>query len=273
MHEAPISTRSRVFYHTRDCSAWRGGKTIENGWLIYAAIFLGAALSAKLTALFVFAAFALVILLRARQAKEDAPATGSSTANIFATGFVALLLAGAIASPWYLKTWKQTGSPIFPFYMSFWKGQAEGWDVERSALFQAMNSQYGGYEKNILDYLASPFRISVLAQAEQPPLFDGVIGVAFLIGLPVLIWALWKFELPAEVKGGAGVCGIMFLFWLFSSQHVRYLLPILPILAVGICAAGQAISREKKALGTVWQFSLVASALAALVTGAAWFLH
>ena len=63
------------------------------------------------------------------------------------TGFVALMLAGVIASPWYLKTWKQTGSPIFPFYMSFWKGEATGWDVERSALFQAMNSQYGGYEK------------------------------------------------------------------------------------------------------------------------------
>jgi 4-amino-4-deoxy-L-arabinose transferase-like glycosyltransferase len=251
----------------------RWWKTLETGWLIYAAIFLGAALSAKLTALFVFAAFALVILLRARQAKEDAPAQGSSTANIFATGFVALLIAGAIASPWYLKTWKQTGSPIFPFYMSFWKGEAAGWDVERSALFQAMNSQYGGYEKNIVDYVLSPFRISVLAQPEQAPLFDGVIGVAFLIGLPVLIWALWKFELPAEVKVGAGVCGIMFLFWLFSSQQVRYLLPVLPALAVGICAAGQAISREKKALAAVWQFSLIASALAALVTGAAWFLQ
>jgi hypothetical protein len=65
----------------------------------------------------------------------------------------------------------------------------------------------------------------------------------------------------------------MFLFWLFSSQQVRYLLPILPVLAVGICAAAQAISREKKALSAVWQFSLIASALAALVTGAAWFLQ
>jgi hypothetical protein len=248
----------------------RWWKTLETGWLIYVAIFLGAALSAKLTALFVFAAFALVILLRARQAKEDAP---NRTANIFATGFVALLLAGAIASPWYLKTWKQTGSPIFPFYMSFWKGEAAGWDVERSALFQAMNSQYGGYEKNIVDYVLSPFRISVLAQPEQPPLFDGVIGIAFLIGLPILIWALWKFELPAETKVAVGVCGIMFLFWLFSSQQVRYLLPVLPALAVGICAAAQAISREKKALAAVWQLSLIASAGAALVTGAAWFLQ
>ncbi len=243
-------------------------KTLDTGWLIYAAIFLGAALSTKLTTIFVFAAFALVILLRVRQAKEDAP---DRTANIFAAGFIVLLFGALLASPWYLQTWKQTGSPIFPFYMSLWKGEAVGWDVERSALLQKMNSHYGGHDKNILDYALSPFRISVLAQPEQAPLFDGVIGVAFLMGLPVLIWGLWKFELPAEIKVGAGVVAVMFLFWLFSSQQIRYLLPVLPALAVGICAAGQAVSRKKKTLGTALQFSLAASAMAALLTVAAWF--
>jgi hypothetical protein len=193
--------------------------------------------------------------------------------RIFAGGFVSLIVGGFLAAPWYLRTWKQTGSPIFPFYMSFWKGEATGWDVERSALFQAMNSQYGGYEKGVLDYLLSPFRISILAQPEQAPLFDGVIGVGFLIGLPIVIWALWKFDLPAKIKAAFGVCGIMFLFWLFSSQQLRYLLPVLPVLAIGICVAGQVISREKKALAAVWQFSLGASALAALLTGFAWFLQ
>ena len=248
----------------------RWWKTLETGWLIYAAIFLGAALSAKLTTLFVFAAFALVILLRAREAKTDAL---DRTANIFASGFVALIVGGIVALPWYLKTWVQTGSPIFPFYMSVWKGQANGWDVERSALFQAMNSQYGGYEKGILEYLLSPYRVSVLAQPEQAVFFDGVIGVAFLIGLPVLIWALWTFELPAEIKVGAGVCAVMFLFWLFSSQQLRYLLPILPVLTIGICAAGQVISRDRKPLGAVWQFSLAAAGVVALLTGLAWFLQ
>lgn len=251
-------------------SLGRWWKSLETGWLVYIAIFLGAALSVKLTALFVFAAFALVILLRARAAKVDAPDLMS---KIFAGGFASLIVGGIIAAPWYLRTWKQTGSPIFPFYMSFWKGEATGWDVERSALFQAMNSQYGGYEKGFLDYILSPFRISILAQPEQAPFFDGVIGVAFLIGLPVVIWALWKYDLPAGIKAGLGVCGIMFLFWLFSSQQLRYLLPVLPVLAIGICVAGQVISREKKGLAGVWQLSLGASALAALIVGFAWFLQ
>jgi hypothetical protein len=143
---------------------------------ILSAIFLGASLSIKLTSLFIFAAFALVVVFRAREAKD--PGAG----RIIALGFGSLLLAGLIASPWYLRTWKATGSPLFPFYMSMWKGEAPGWDVDRSNLFQSMNSSYGGESKSAVDYLISPWNISVAAQPEDARYFDGVIGVAFLIG-------------------------------------------------------------------------------------------
>ena len=236
------------------------------GWVILIAIFLGAALSVKLTAIFVIAAFALIILMKARGAED--------TGRIVASGFAALLLAGVIASPWYLRTWVATGSPVFPFYMSMWKGSAPGWDVERSNLFQAMNSQYGGANKGVLDYLLAPLKLSVMAQPEQPAYFDGVLGVAFLIGLPLLIWALWKFELPVEIKIGAGVAGIMFLFWLFSSEQLRYLLPIVPVLAIAIAASAEAISQK---LGNGFrraaQLSLSAAAVAGLLVSFAWFLQ
>ena len=103
--------------------------------------FLGAALSIKLTSLFIFAAFALVIVFRAREAKDE-----QMPGELLRT-WIWLACAGRlIASPWYLRTWKATGSPVFPFYMRIWKGEATGWDVDRSNLFQAMNSQYGGEE-------------------------------------------------------------------------------------------------------------------------------
>jgi hypothetical protein len=243
---------------------WREQKRT---WLVLVAIFLGAALSIKLTAVFVFAAFALIVLLRARNDKENA-------GRIVAHGFAALLLAGAIASPWYLRTWKATGSPVFPFYMSIWKGEAAGWDVERSNLFQAMNSQYGGNEKGSLDYVLAPVRLSVTAQPEIAGNFDGVLGVSFLLGLPLLILGLWKFELPIEVKIGAGVAGIMFLFWLFSSQQLRYLLPIVPVLAIAIISSAKVIS--EKIGGTfrsVSQLSFAAASIAALLVSFAWFLQ
>ena len=241
----------------------------ENGSLLIIAILLGGALSIKLTALFVVAAFALVILLRAREAKDDAGEAG----RLIAGGFAALFLAGVIASPWYVRTWKATGSPVFPFYMSIWEGKANGWDVERSNLFQAMNSQYGGSEKGAVDYLFAPVNVSVTAQPEIHANFDGVLGVAFLMGLPILIWALWKFDVPIEAKIGAGVAAIMFMFWLFSSQQLRYLLPIVPALAVAIAASAQVISEKRRSLGHVFRFALLAPVVAGLLTSTAWFMQ
>ena len=248
----------------------RWWRTLEIGWLIYVGIFLGAALSAKLTTLFAIAAFALIVLLRVRKAKESEP---DKLIKIVVSGFSALVLAGLIASPWYLRTWQQTDSPVFPFYMSVWPGEAPGWDVERSNLFQAMNSQYGGDVKTPLDYLAAPWNLSVAAQPEQPAYFDGVLGVAFLFGLPFLVWALWKFEVPVEAKIGVGVAAVIFLFWLFSSQQLRYLLPILPVLAIAIVLALDAIAKSVKGFEEVARASLSVAAVAGIFVGIAWFLQ
>lgn len=242
---------------------WRSG---ERGWLGLIAIFLGAALSIKLTAVFVFAAFALLILLRARNAAEDA-------GRIAVGGFAALLLAGFIASPWHLRTWYQTGSPVFPFYMSIWKGEAPGWDVERSNLFQTINSEYGGSNKTAVDYLTTPWRLSVAADREIPRLFDGVLGLSFLFGLPILIVGLWEFDLPLEAKLAAAVAGIVFAFWLFSSQQLRYLLPVVPLLALAICAATERLSPSGKNLGWVLRYGTIAVCLAGLLVSIAWFFE
>lgn len=250
------------------CRWW---KTPAVAPLVFAAIFLGATLSIKVTTVFVVAAFALIILLRARQAKSETTTTGAG--NILAWGFGALIAAAFIAAPWYLRTWQATGSPVFPFYMSIWPGEAAGWDIERSNLFQAMNSQYGGAEKTSADYLLAPWNVSVIAQPEQAAFFDGVLGVAFLFGIPMLIWALWKFDLSVEIKIGVGVAGIMFSFWLFSSQQLRYLLPILPVLAIAITAAGQKIANDNSALRNGLQGSLTAAAVAGILVIAAWFLQ
>lgn len=251
-------------------SLTRWWRTLENCWLIFVAIFLGAALSAKLTTLFVIAAFALIILLRVRKAKDSEP---DSLIKILVSGFAALILAGLIASPWYLRTWQQTDSPVFPFYMSVWPGDAPGWDVERSNLFQTMNSQYGGVVKTPLDYLAAPWNLSVAAQPEQPAYFDGVLGVAFLFGLPFLIWALWKFDVPVEAKIGVGVAAVIFLFWLFSSQQLRYLLPILPVLAIAIALAAEAIAKKVEGFRTIVQASLAVASAAGILVSTAWFLQ
>ena len=244
-------------------SLTRWWKEPSIGWIVLISIFLGAALSIKLTAIFVMAAFALIILMRARGSER--------ASNVVIGGFAALLLAGVIASPWYIRTWVATGSPVFPFYMSIWPGKANGWDVERSNLFQAMNSQYGGVDTNKLNLVTAPVRASIVAQPEQAEYYDGVLGVAFLIGLPVLVWALWKFDLAIEIKIVAGVAGIMYLFWLFSSEQLRYLLPITPLLAIAIVASAEAVAKTRERLGMVLHYSFVAACICGIVTSFAWF--
>jgi hypothetical protein len=245
------------------CRWWQ---TLGRGWLILIGIFLGAALAAKLTALFVIAAFVLIVMLRARKEQDAA-------AKIVAGGAAAMVLAGVLASPWYLRTWKATGSPVFPFYMSLWKGDAAGWDVERSNLFQSMNSRYGRPEKNALDYIAAPVTTAIFAQPEKAEFFDGVIGVSFLIGLPVLIWGLWKFEMPVEVRIISGIAAISFLFWLFSSQQLRYLLPVLPLVAIANIVSAEIVGKSARSLRDWAGAGFALAAIAGILVSAAWFLQ
>jgi hypothetical protein len=244
--------------------------TQETKWLAFAAIALGAALSIKLTTAFVIASLALIVLLRARNAQSDEAENGNA-GSILIKGFTAFVLAGLIASPWYLRTWAKTGSPIFPFYMNLWKGTATGWDAERSALFQAMNSAYGGAEKGFFDYLLAPVKISLWAQPELPEYFDGVMGVSFLLGLILIVWAWRRFDFPVELKIAVGTSGIVFLFWLFSSQQLRYILPIVPSLAVATVVAADLISSGNAAFRKVVYAGFLATSLVGILTAAAWF--
>lgn len=240
----------------------------SNERLAFAAILLGAGLSAKLTAAFTIIALAFIVLLRIR---EEQTAEKPQITQIFTKGFLTFAAAGILASPWYLRDWAATGSPIFPFYMNLWKGTATGWDVLRSEQFQQLNLLYGGSPKGVLDYLLSPFNISITAQPEIAKYFDGVLGIAFLFGIPLIIWAWRKSLLRTELKLGILVAGLLFIFWLFTSQQLRYLLPIFPILAISICFSASILSIKERLLKQVWTVVfLIISVVGAGVT-LAWF--
>lgn len=236
---------------------WLDGSDTKH--LAYLAIFLGGALAIKLTTLFLISALVLVVLLKDRQK--------GSTGKLVIAAVLAFVLAGVLASPWYLRTWAATGSPLFPFYLSIWKGEAPGWDVERSNLFQAMNAQYGGVDRAPINYLLAPLRLSLAAQPEDANLYDGVLGVAFLIGLPFIWFGIRRKN--STVATLAGISGIYFLFWLFSSEQIRYLLPIVPLLAVAIAASAD--SSEEKASEKAWYYALAFACVLGIGTSLAWF--
>jgi hypothetical protein len=144
------------------------------------------------------------------------------------SAIASLGLGAALAAPWYLRNWVRTGSPLFPFYLGIWPAEAPGWDLERSQLYETLFSLYGSTQTP-LDYLLAPLRLAVAAQQDQPEFYDGVLGVAVAFGLPLLAWALWTRRLDVELRLAVLISGCLFVFWLFSSQQLRYLLPALAV--------------------------------------------
>ena len=238
--------------------------TLDPRYLIWIAVGIGGALSIKLSAAFVILPLALLSLSRSLARSNSEPGTAA-----IAGGAIAALGAGAaLAAPWYVRNWIRTGSPLFPFYLSIWPAQAPGWDLERSQLYETLFSLYGN-TRGAVAYVLTPLRLAVAAQPDQPPLYDGVLGIAVAFALPLLAWALWKRRLDVELRLAALVSACLFVFWLFSSQQLRYLLPALPGLALAIAAAGAACDGTG---GRALRALLLAAAALGVPVTLAWFL-
>ncbi len=245
---------------------WTSGQPRQLAWV---AAGVGGALSIKLSAAFLLLPLALLGLLHALgTGSQDREPARPSTALTAAGVLGALALGVTLAAPWYVRNWIRTGSPLFPFYLEIWPAEAPGWDLERSRLYETLFSLYGGIS-GPLDYLWSPIRLAVAAQPDQPAFYDGVLGIAFIFALPVLAWALWRRRLDVELRLAVLVSAGLFVFWLFSSQQLRYLLPAAAGLAVAIAVAGSALERglSRPLCGLV-----VAGGALGLPVVLAWFL-
>ena len=220
----------------------------------------GFAFTVKLLAVFLIAALVIVFLLKLRQSQNDNAALRSNS-RTFA---LSIALTLVICAPWFARTWSLTGSPVFPFYMNIFGGSAPGWDEQRSLVDQLSNARYGGYPKSPLDYAATPLRVSLTAQPDEPPAFDGVLGFSFLFGVPLLLCAWKRKQLDAEWLVATTIASLWFVFWMFSSQQLRYLLPALPALAVAIIGAASALELRLKTI--LW-----ATAIPALLVTVTWF--
>jgi hypothetical protein len=253
-------------------AAGRWWTTGDGRWLIMVAAAAGWALSAKLSAMSLVVPLAVLVLLRGLQSGKEVPGASRRPAvPLVLTGLGALAAAGVLASPWYLRTWVRSGSPLFPFYSGLWPGQAPGWDAERAHLYDEMFQLYGE-AGSPFDYLLAPLRLAVSAQAVLPSYYDGVLGVAFLFGTPLLAWALWRRRLDIELRIGALISAGMFALWLLASQQLRYLLPAAPPLAVAIVAAAAAAERDAGGwFGRAVRGLLLMAAAANALVVLAWF--
>jgi len=157
-----------------------------------------------------------------------------------------------VASPWYIKSWVITGNPVYPFAYSIFGGKQ--WSAQQAQWYHHHQLRFGAGElpsrhefaampwckrtfvgpREPLRLLLAPFNLTF----NPPPFTDPVsplaavaffsIGPLYLIFTPMLLALSGR---PARLKVLLILFGLLWIWWLYSMQQSRYLLPTIALLA------------------------------------------
>jgi hypothetical protein len=131
--------------------------------------------------------------------------------------------------PWVAKTWTATGNPFFPFFHRYFGGP--DWNEALTAQLLAWQSAIG-MGREPLDYLLLPWRV-IVAGGRSYDSFDGALGWHWLLLVPLALFA-WR---RPGVAPPLLVSGLFFVLWAMTSQQMRLLIPILPLLGLSCATA------------------------------------
>ncbi len=205
-------------------------------WLTAGAVLMGLTLSTKATALTTLGLLALGLLawrLRARQG--PARAIGQTAA------WCALALL--VGSPWYIKSLAYTGNPIYPFYFKLFGGRY--WSATDAAAYDQSNAAFG-MGRSPSDLILLPWNLTHYLLPGHPTAYPEAFNnfPTALMSLSPLLLATLFFPLfrrgptPLVVKALALYALGGALLWFATAQHIRYLLPLLPVLCLLSAWAG-----------------------------------
>lgn len=195
---------------------WNWLRSRETHWLTLSGVFCGFAASTKYPGLFFPLVFGMVTLYVAvRERKYSYP----------------LLLAAAtlaIAAPWYIRNYYHTGNPVFPFFPQIF---GYSWWSAEDLQGVLVDLQIRGVGKTLTGLLSVPWHLA----------FDQDIFVKEAPLSPLYFYALPLLTLFA-IKNGrirrlVGFVLAFTLFWFFSAQILRYILPAVPVISVATAAS------------------------------------
>lgn len=149
--------------------------------------------------------------------------TLKTTARSFVLRFALPVLA--LWGPWLGRTAWLTGNPFYPFFHDVLGGP--DWSSALTGQLQTWQSSIG-MGRTPLDYLLLPLRV-IVSGGEGYQRFDGELGLFWLLVLPLALWAARRVPLARDCLG---ISGLYFLTWSLSSQQMRFLIPVLTLLAM-----------------------------------------
>ena len=140
----------------------------------------------------------------------------------------ALWIAGpllTLAAPWPLKSWILTGNPGYPLLFKVFGGP--NWNDSLAQQHSAWQASIG-MGRTPIDYLLLPWRV-ITQGGNGYDHFDGRLHLAWLIGIPLILVAS---RTDQTVRRAAIISAIYFAIWAATSQQMRFLIPILALLAL-----------------------------------------
>lgn len=211
-----------------------GALNSKRSGLLLIGLLLGWTLWIKYLSLY-FTATSVVCLFTALMLKKPRPKIARAIGAVIFAGVV----AGALASPWYIKNIIETGNPVYPYFPAMFGG-APLWNALFDKSYFHLLSGYG-HGEGVLKFLLSPWYLVRYARFESIE-FDGVIGWVYLpLFLLFIMGVLYRknrdtFATVASISVIAG-----YILWLTNSQQLRFLLPSLAVVPVLAIAGAQRI--------------------------------
>ncbi len=227
---------------------WNWWQTRESVWLVASGIGLGLAISTKYPALF----FVLLLSALALVLRRSVPFK-----KVVIFGGVALL----VASPWLIRNFYYTRNPVFPFLHDLFQpifGYGL-WSFENYA-GQGGRNLNEGLGRGLRELVMLPWNLTY-----RPKAFAGEFEMSplYLAILPFGIFAAIKLKTARFVMSMA----VAFtLFWFFTYQSLRYLLPAVPFYC--LAAAGGIdlwLGRWRttaRIFGNPWAIAILCTAIA-----------
>ncbi len=185
-----------------------------NNWLILAGVFAGAAIGTKYFGLIFAAMLALWVLWSSRSLRK----------------FVIFCAVSAVVGAfWYVRSWLISGNPLHPFL-----GEVFGfyiWSKEH-LLGQMSELKSHGVERTVVNLL----RLPELFYASRT-VFHGYIRLDWLLLALFYSAVLLSWRFPRSWRPLVGLSAAFLVFWFCSAQILRYLLPVVPLMALAASAA------------------------------------
>lgn len=185
------------------------GVSTEIRWLVCAGVMCGIAADTKYLGLITPVIIGLILIINGLFHKENYKDLTKSFV-FFSIPVVIIIL------PYYIRTYLYTGNPLYPFYVKY---------IGESGWYRPIGF---GMDKSLINFIVSPWFLTFY----PGKIFGGnesQLGPFFLAFLPALLFLRQKGKPILLIS----ICScIFYFFWFIKFPAVRYILPIIPFLAL-----------------------------------------